>query len=117
VRGCNKAHPAAAAVHTSTAARAFCCRALSSAASGGLSRTAKRYFELIEAGAHSVAARLTSDPNATLEFIENTPRWKHFGYSILALAVLYSKSHVDNGRYRDPAMLALAVRIGDLLAT
>jgi hypothetical protein len=48
----------------------------------------KRYFELIEAGAHSVAARLTGDPNATLESIENTPGWKHFGYSILAPAVL-----------------------------
>src|SRR5438874_1370218 len=67
----------------------------------------KRYFELIEAGAHSVAARLTGDPNATLESIENTPRWKHFGYSILAPAVLYSKSHADNARYRDPAMQAL----------
>jgi hypothetical protein len=72
---------------------------------------------LIEAGAHSVAARLTADPNATLESIENTPAWKHFGYSILAPAVLDSKSHADNARYRDPAMLALAVRIGDLLAT
>jgi hypothetical protein len=77
----------------------------------------KRYFELIKAGAHSVAVRLTCDPNATLESIEKTPGWKHFGYSILAPAVLYSISHADNARYRDPAMQALAARIGDLLAT
>lgn len=77
----------------------------------------KRYFELIEAGTRQVEARFAADPNATLESIENTAGWKHFGYSILAPAVLYSKTHAANTRYHDPAMLALTVRIGDLLAT
>ena len=69
-----------------------------------------RYFQLIEAGAHQVEARLTAEPNADLELLEKTPGWTHFGYSILAPAVLYSKRH-------DPKMLALAIRIGDLLAS
>jgi hypothetical protein len=69
-----------------------------------------RYFQLIEAGAHQVEARLTAEPNADLESLEKTPGWTHFGYSILAPAVLYSKRH-------DAKMLALAVRIGDLLAS
>src|SRR5438105_2427283 len=68
-----------------------------------------RYFELIQAGASQVEARLNAEPTANLETLETTPGWKHFGYSILAPAVLYSKRH-------DPKMLALAIRIGDLLA-
>jgi hypothetical protein len=77
----------------------------------------KKYFELMEAGARHLESRLAADPNATLESLEGTPGWKHFGYSILAPAVLYAKPHSANRRYHDPAMLALAVRIGDLLAT
>src|SRR5215831_8794270 len=60
--------------------------------------------------------RLDTEPNATLASIETTAAWKHFGYSILAPAVLYAKEHPANRRYHDPAMLALALRIGDLLA-
>jgi hypothetical protein len=77
----------------------------------------QRYFELMEAGALLVEARLKTEPNATLESLENSPRWKHFGYSILAPAVLYSKADPANHHYHDQAMRALAVRIGDLLAT
>jgi len=69
-----------------------------------------RYFQLIEAGAHQVESRLTAEPNADLELLEKTPGWTHFGYSILAPAVLYSKRH-------DAKMLVLAMRIGDLLAS
>jgi hypothetical protein len=76
----------------------------------------QRYFALMEAGARQVEARLTANPNATLESLESTPQWRHFGYSILASTVLYSMSHQANAHYRDPAMLALTVRIGDLLA-
>ncbi|MGH9424126.1 MAG: hypothetical protein ACRD3J_29410, partial [Thermoanaerobaculia bacterium] len=76
----------------------------------------KRYFALMEAGAHRVNVRLAADPNATLESIESSPEWKHFGYSVLAPAVLYAKKHPANTHYRDPAMLALAVQVGDLLA-
>ena len=42
--------------------------------------------------------------------------WAHFGYAILPPAVLYAKRHPANTRYHDPKMLALALRIGDLLA-
>lgn len=76
-----------------------------------------RYFELMEAGAIQVDARLTAEPNADLDNLEKTPGWKHFGYSILAPAVLYAKRDPANHRYHDPKMLALAIRIGDLLAS
>jgi hypothetical protein len=76
-----------------------------------------RYFVLLEVGARKVDDRLRSDPTPDLEHLETTAAWRHFGYSILAPAVLYTKKHADNPRYRDPAMLALTVRIGDLLAS
>ena len=69
-----------------------------------------RYFELLEAGSRQVESRLDAEPGATLESLETTPGWKHFGYSVLAPALLYSRRH-------DARMLALAVRIGDLLAS
>ena len=37
-----------------------------------------RYFQLIEAGAHQVEARLTAEPTADLELLEKTPGWTHF---------------------------------------
>src|SRR5579872_6769441 len=76
-----------------------------------------RYFELMEAGSRQVEARLTAEPNADLEGLEKTPGWTHFGYSILAPAVLYAKQHAANPRYHDAKMLALAIRIGDLLTS
>jgi hypothetical protein len=77
----------------------------------------QRYFDLLDAGCRRVQSRLDAGSNATLASIETTAAWKHFGYSILAPAVLYAKQHPANRRYRDPAMLALALRIGDLLAS
>src|SRR5579863_2650816 len=76
-----------------------------------------RYFQLMEAGARQVETRLATEPGADLEGLEKTPAWKHFGYSILAPAVLYAKRDTANPRYHDPKMLALAIRIGDLLAS
>jgi hypothetical protein len=76
-----------------------------------------RYFSIMEAGSQRVEARLAADPAADLEKLEKTPGWKHFGYSILAPAVLYAKRHARNRHYHDPKMLALAIRIGDLLAS
>ena len=76
-----------------------------------------RYFELLEAGARQVDARLTAEPAANLESLEKTPGWKHFGYSVLAPALLYARRHPGNPRYHDASMLALAIRIGDLLAS
>ncbi len=46
-----------------------------------------RYFELLEAGSRQVESRLASDPAATLETLEQTPGWRHFGYCVLAPAV------------------------------
>lgn len=77
----------------------------------------RRYFQLMDAGTQRVAERLAVEPNADLATLEKTRGWTHFGYSILAPAVLYAKRHPANPRYRDPKMLALAIRIGDLLAS
>ncbi|PYT27605.1 MAG: hypothetical protein DMG57_17805 [Acidobacteria bacterium] len=77
----------------------------------------QRYFELLEAGSRQVNARLEADPTVDLDSLEKTPGWKHFGYSILAPAVLYSKRDAANPRYHDSKMLALTLRIGDLLAS
>jgi hypothetical protein len=52
-----------------------------------------------------------------LQEIEKKPEWHHFPYSILAPTVLYARRHPDNSHYHDPRMLALALRIGDLLAS
>lgn len=75
-----------------------------------------RYFWLLEAGGAQVEARLKAEPDATLETLEAASGWRHFPYAILAPAVLYAKRHPANLRYQDSKMLALAIRIGDLLA-
>jgi hypothetical protein len=74
------------------------------------------YFFLLEAGAAKVEARLNAEPGASLKSLESQSAWRHFGYAILAPAVLYSKKHAANPRYRDRRMLELTLRIGDLLA-
>ena len=76
-----------------------------------------RYFSLLEAGARKVNDRLRADSAIDLARLEAMEGWKHFGYSILAPAVLYTRQHTANPRYRDRDMLALAIRIGDLLAS
>ena len=75
------------------------------------------YFPLLEAGAAQVEERLNTLPNADLKSLETDSRWRHFPYAIVAPAVLYTKKHPQNSRYHDPKMLALALRIGDLLAS
>ena len=76
-----------------------------------------RYFELLAAGAAQVEQRLNAVASADLQALEKGPEWRHFPYSILAPAVLYARQHRDNSHYHDARMLALAVRIGDLLAS
>jgi hypothetical protein len=75
------------------------------------------YFRLLEAGATMVQRRLATEPGADLAVLESRDGWRHFPYAILAPSVLYAKRHPQNRRYRDPAMLSLAVSIGDLLAS
>ena len=74
------------------------------------------YFRLLEAGAEKVEQRMNSIPDVDLKTLEARSDWRHFPYAILAPAALYAKRHPRNTRFRDPKMLALAIRIGDLLA-
>jgi len=76
-----------------------------------------RYFQLLEAGITRVEKRLEAEPEATLASLESQPGWSHFPNAILMPAVLYTKSHPANKRYRDASLLKLAQRIGDLLVT
>ncbi|HEV2494049.1 MAG TPA: hypothetical protein VG204_13365 [Terriglobia bacterium] len=81
------------------------------------SRLPAAYFRLMEAGAKQVEQRLDAEPTPDFAALETSPAWKHFPYAILAPAVLYAKRHPSNSHYHDPKMLALAIRIGDLLAS
>src|SRR5579872_1327948 len=84
------------------------------------------YYRIMEAGCAAVEKHLNEHPNGDLKAIERPPEghtgssleinWAHFGYAILPPAVLYAKRHSANAKYHDPHMLALALRIGDLLA-
>jgi hypothetical protein len=84
------------------------------------------YYRIMEAGCASVEKHLDEQPGADLNAVEHglerhtgsslEVNWTHFGYAILPPAVLYAKQHPANRRYHDPKMLALALRIGDLLA-
>lgn len=86
-------------------------------ATSGAGELPARYFELLAAGAQKVNDRLNAGPSLDLEKLEISPEWRHFGYSILAPAVLYTKRHTANPNFHDAKMLALALRIGDLLAS
>lgn len=89
---------------------------MASAASNA-ARLPAAYFRLMEAGSGQVKQALDAAPTPDLAALETRPGWKHFPYAILAPAVLYAKKHPANSHYHDPKMLALAIRIGDLLAT
>jgi hypothetical protein len=75
-----------------------------------------QYFRLLEEGAGQVESRLNAEPSANLETLVAHTGWNHFPYAVLAPAVLYAKQHSTNRHYHDPKMLALAIRIGDILA-
>src|SRR6266566_6387651 len=75
-----------------------------------------QYFRLLEAGIAQVGKQMGTQPAPNLEALSARPGWKRFPQSILAAAVLYAKKHPANAHYRDPKMLSLAIRIGDLLA-
>src|SRR5437879_955846 len=76
-----------------------------------------RYFRLLEAGAAQVEQQLSTQPAADLKALEaRSDGWRLFPHTILVAAVLYGKQDAANHRYHDPKMLALALKIGDLLA-
>lgn len=87
------------------------------AAPAGTQSLPGAYFPLLAAGSDQVAQALDAEANPSLAKLEARPGYRHFGYAILPPAVLYSKRHSRNSRYKDPQMLALAIRIGDLLAS
>jgi hypothetical protein len=76
-----------------------------------------QYFRLLEAGVAQVEQRLAAEPSADLKALEaRGDGWRLFPHTVLTAAVLYVKPDPSNHRYHDPNTLALAIKIGDLLA-
>ena len=75
------------------------------------------YFRLLEAGADRIEKHLAAQPNADLQTLESRDEsWRLLSHGALVGAVLYAKLDRANRNYQHPQMLALATRIGDLLA-
>lgn len=89
----------------------------SAAQDKGPSALPARYFWLMSAGSDNVAAKINGKPDITFAELEKEAGARHFPFAILAPAVLYSKKHNTNKRYHDAAMLALAFRLGDMMAS
>ncbi len=76
-----------------------------------------RYFRLLDSGVERVQKRLAAHPSADLSTLEEgDDSWRMISHAVLVAAVLYAKKDSANHRYHQPAMLSLAVRVGDLLA-
>jgi hypothetical protein len=76
------------------------------------------YFRLLEAGVQQVEQHSAETPSSDLKALEAGGHSRHlFPHVILAAAVLYAKPNSSNPHYMDPKMLALALKIGDLLAS
>src|SRR5437867_1694313 len=74
------------------------------------------YFPLLVAGVDRIGQRLDAEQNADLAVLESLPGWRHFPSALLVAAVLYTQPHPSNLRHGDAKLVALARRIGDLLA-
>lgn len=90
--------------------------ALSIACAASAQELPAQYFQWLERGAADANLRLGAENPLTLRALEAKPGGRHFPHAILAPAVLYTHSHASNSRRGDASMLALALRIGDLLA-
>lgn len=84
-------------------------------ADGGGSAPAGYYAALGE-GSARVRAVLDSAADQSLRALEQQAGLRHFPHAILAPAVLYTQKHGANAWRGRPEELALALRIGDLLA-
>lgn len=74
------------------------------------------YFRLLAAELPVIAEELAAASPAELTALEERPQRRHFPSAVLAAAVAYGKAHPTNPLHGDPATLALALRIGDLIA-
>lgn len=99
------------------AGSAFLCAALSTSVAVAATNLPARYFQLLSEGAARVEKRMATEPAADLPALESASGWKHFPSAILIASVLYTQPHPSNSRHGDAKLLALAQRIGDLLAS
>lgn len=74
------------------------------------------YVSALAEGTARVRALLDAQPAATLLSLEQQPVFRHFPHAVLVSAVLYTLDHPANPHRGRPEQLALALRIGDLLA-
>jgi len=83
--------------------------ALAQAAAANDSKLPGQYFRLMDGGIAKVRKELAENPDGRM------PDHYHPG-ALMTAAVLYAKQHAANPRYKDRAMLALALGLGDRLA-
>jgi hypothetical protein len=74
------------------------------------------YVAALADGCDRIGKALDGQSAPSLSSLERTPGLRHFPHAILVPAVLYTLSHPANPHRGRPAYLALALRIGDLLA-
>ncbi len=67
-----------------------------------------RYFQLMDAGIAQIDASALK--------VEQRPKSHYIPGALMVASVLYAKAHPDNPRAGDAAMLALALKLGDVLA-
>jgi hypothetical protein len=70
-----------------------------------------RYFRLMETELALIEKRLETESSNDAEF-----NARHYPSALLAAAVLYAKQHPSNTAFGDKRKLALALKLGDLLA-
>ena len=75
-----------------------------------------KYFQLMQTGIAPVENRFAESDPGDLATLEEQPGWRHFPHALLVAAVLYTKQNPANKRYHDARLLALAKKIGDLVA-
>ncbi len=74
------------------------------------------YLETLREGRGRIEAALAGPGAATLRALEQRPGLRHFPHAILVPAVLYTQKRPENPEFGKAEVLALALRIGDLLA-
>src|SRR5207249_9677124 len=73
----------------------------------------KRYFQLMEAEFIQIEKQLMTEGVADPKALKTS----QLPGALLAAAVLYTRDHPANPGHSDPKKLALALKLGDLLAT
>ena len=98
-------------------ALAACLGSCASLPEGSAPALPSAYYRLMEIELATAEKRWAAQPEADLKTLESAPFGKHFPSAILVAAVLHEIPHPANPSFGNPARLAFALRVGDLLAS